>query len=272
MRARNPGSSSTGSTSPNNVRRGSAFDTTVAARSSSPEVSVTPATRPFRTSIRPTSASVRIFAPAARAADASAELNAPSPPRTNLGTPSPVAICMRSTAVLPADRGPSAVPKMPRAAKDCSKRFGLEPLRDEVCHRHRPPAQQPIRVFLSKAAEAVRQLQQRPEVTARRIFDLGRRTRHDGGHERRNASDNRPELGVTVRILPGKLLNARCRRRGVAAQEQTPSIREWREKIWIRIDHLEPVLGETEARSIPLHPAAPREPTWKVDIQDAALQ
>ena len=178
MRARNPGSSSTGSTIPSNVRRGSAFDTTVLAR--------TLLARRQRSLPRhghsghrcgSTSASVRMVTPAARAADASAVVNAPRPPRTNLGTPPPVAICIRRTAVLPADRGPSAVPKMPRAASTArsgsdSNHSETKSAADIGAHRNNRYAS----FFPSpRSRRAIRQ--QCPEVAARRMFDLGRSAR-----------------------------------------------------------------------------------------------
>ena len=77
---------------------------------------MTPVARPSFTWMRRTSALVRISAPAARAAEASAAVSDPRPPRTNRWRPSPEPIRIKSTAALPADRGPDAVPKIPPAA------------------------------------------------------------------------------------------------------------------------------------------------------------
>ena len=63
------------------MTRGSALESTAPASISSPEASVTPVARPPRTSMRATSASVRISAPCARAAEAIARLTPPVPPR-----------------------------------------------------------------------------------------------------------------------------------------------------------------------------------------------
>ena len=62
---------------------------------------------------------VRISTPALRAASARARVSEPSPPRGNAAEPTGLASAAarrRRTAVQPADHGPSAVPKMPRAA------------------------------------------------------------------------------------------------------------------------------------------------------------
>jgi len=64
------------------VVRGCAPDTTSAASIRSPDSSVTPVTRPSRTSIERTGASVLMVAPAASALRASAWEIAPMPPRT----------------------------------------------------------------------------------------------------------------------------------------------------------------------------------------------
>ena len=65
------------------MRRGSALDNTRLARISSPLASATPVARPFSTSTCATGASVRISAPAARAAAAIASLTEPLPPFAN---------------------------------------------------------------------------------------------------------------------------------------------------------------------------------------------
>ena len=111
------GPSSIGSQS-SRVRLGSAADTTSVASTSVPSTSVTPTTRPARERIAVTSASVRISAPAARAAEASASASAPVPPRANVAVPaappSVPAESFRNTAAVPADHGPQAVYCTPR--------------------------------------------------------------------------------------------------------------------------------------------------------------
>ena len=65
-----------------NVRCGSAFETTVSASISSPPASTTPTARSPSTLTDSTSASVRIVAPASRAASAMASVTLPIPPST----------------------------------------------------------------------------------------------------------------------------------------------------------------------------------------------
>ena len=82
--ARTPRISSSGSsfssTRSRKVRRGSRLEDTTFACSSSPLARATPVTRPFLTSTCATGASVRISAPASRAAEAIASATAPVPP------------------------------------------------------------------------------------------------------------------------------------------------------------------------------------------------
>src|SRR2546422_172004 len=80
---RNSGPSSSGSTRCRKVRFGSAFEATTRAWTVSPPSTSTPVTRPSALTMRVTSASVRIVAPASRAAWPSASASAPMPPRTN---------------------------------------------------------------------------------------------------------------------------------------------------------------------------------------------
>ena len=98
---------------------GSALAITARAWISSPVSSTTPVTCPSRARMRVTVAPVRISAPASRAASAMAAVNAPVPPFTITLLPpgaGSTAALSRSTAPVPADHGPCAVPKIPRAA------------------------------------------------------------------------------------------------------------------------------------------------------------
>ena len=118
-RVRNTGSRSPASTRSRNVRPGSALETTAAARSSVPFSSPTATARPSATRIRDTGASVRISAPASRAASAIARINVPGPPLTVTLLPpgaGSTAALRSITAPVPADQGPCTVPKIPRAA------------------------------------------------------------------------------------------------------------------------------------------------------------
>ena len=135
------------------------------AASSSPDASVTPVARPIPSRRcdrrrRPT----RISTPAARAAPASAEVNAPRPPRTSRGLPSPALIRISSTAVLPAERGPSAVPKMPPAAM--AARNGSDSNHSDTKSAADIGAQrkQPVRVFFPKPPESAPHHQHRPQI------------------------------------------------------------------------------------------------------------
>ncbi len=113
------GSSCEGSTRLKKVRLGSAPETTASAAISSPSERTTPVTAPSLMRMCWTSVSVRISVPAAFADSASARVKEPRPPRGNAAEPTGCAsaAARRSrTAVEPADQGPSAVPKMPRAA------------------------------------------------------------------------------------------------------------------------------------------------------------
>ena len=91
----------------------------VLAGISSPDFSTTEIAAPSFTRISATSASVRISAPAAFAADDIACVIAPIPPAAKCAEPagceSPAPRISRTSA-LPADQGPRNVPKMPRAA------------------------------------------------------------------------------------------------------------------------------------------------------------
>ena len=119
IRITNVGSSCPGSISPRKVRFGSAPETTASAAISSPSARTTPVAVPSFTRICATSAFTRISAPALRADSASACVSAPNPPRGKEAEPTgcgSAAARRSSTAVEPADQGPSAVPKIPRAA------------------------------------------------------------------------------------------------------------------------------------------------------------
>ncbi len=112
-RQRSAGPSVTGSTSLVRSCCGSRPDTTAGAVISSPEASATPVTAPSSVVTATTRASVRISAPASRAADASASARADGPPRANTVSPaaplSLPAASASSTCVVPADHGPIAV-------------------------------------------------------------------------------------------------------------------------------------------------------------------
>ena len=103
----------TGSTSVVSSRLGSRPDTTAGAAISSPDASATPVTAPSRVVTATTFGPVRISAPAARAAEASASDSADGPPFANTvspaAPPSLPAASASSTAVVPADHGPIAV-------------------------------------------------------------------------------------------------------------------------------------------------------------------
>ena len=73
------------------MRLGSALESTTPADSSLPSASSTCVARPFAVTIRSTSASQRISAPASRAASAISRVTSPMPPRTNpqVRTPPP---------------------------------------------------------------------------------------------------------------------------------------------------------------------------------------
>ena len=125
MRTRKLGSSSTGSTKPRNVRFGSAFEITARAPISRPSSRTTPEARPSRTITRATDAPVRISAPASVAASAMARVSAPGPPLTVMLLPpgaGSTAAFSSNAAPVPADQGPCATPKMPRAATAACRR------------------------------------------------------------------------------------------------------------------------------------------------------
>ena len=93
------------------MRLGSAFESTVGARSSSPPASRTPDTRPSSAAIRSTSAPSTTSAPASRAASCRCAVTCPIPPRTNpqLVPPSALAACSWSSAyAVPGVEGPPA--------------------------------------------------------------------------------------------------------------------------------------------------------------------
>ncbi len=99
---------------------GSSPDTTAGAAISSPDASATPVTAPSRVVTATTFDPVRISAPAARAADASASDTADGPPFAKTvspaAPPSLPAESASSTAVEPADQGPMAVYRTARQA------------------------------------------------------------------------------------------------------------------------------------------------------------
>ena len=135
-----PGSSSTGSTRSRKVRRGSAFETTADAGISVPSSSTTPVTRPSRTRTRLTAgAGADLRARASRARSPS-RASAPRAPLDRHAAAAGSRIDRRveeEHGPVPADQGPCAVPKMPRAAMARLQQVGLEPLRDEI---GRPPS------------------------------------------------------------------------------------------------------------------------------------
>ena len=145
MSAAKPAGSSARSSSRRNEIAGCAVVTTQEASISSPLASVTPATAPSRTRIRPTSASVLTVAPNPRAAAAMAAATAPIPPRGNPQAPdcppaSPTWWCSITYAV-PALRGPAQVPmtpdtdSTPRSAslsKYRSSRSAIDPVNSRV--------------------------------------------------------------------------------------------------------------------------------------------
>ncbi len=95
------------------MRLGSAFETTAPAVTSSPFASTTPVAAPSFVWIRVTSAFVRISAPRAFAAAASACVSAPIPPRGSADGPAALAslAAWRMTPrLVPADQGPAKLP------------------------------------------------------------------------------------------------------------------------------------------------------------------
>ena len=141
IRATNVSGSSASSTSPRNVRFGSAFEATSRARSSSP-LGERHARRaaPRRRSCASTSAPVRISAPASRAASAMASVRRPIPPRTNphWRTPPPassLAWSCRSTNAVPGGgrAGHAVVDRVP--AERRLHVLGLEVLGQEPLRR-----------------------------------------------------------------------------------------------------------------------------------------
>ena len=140
-----------------NVRRGSAFETTAPAGIS---VAVRRARRRRRVlrdedRARPR-ASVRISAPAVRAASAIAAASAPGRPDRDAAA----AGTRIGGGVQQQHRAAARRPRTLRRAEDAARgdrrlqQVGLEPLGDEVGDRHRPPAQQPEAVLLAERAEA----------------------------------------------------------------------------------------------------------------------
>src|SRR5207245_7659662 len=71
-------------------------------------------------------------------------------------------------------------PRAERGAKDTARRdsgaqkFSIEPLRNQVGHRHWGPAQQAKHVFLSQTTESPTGLEQIPHVGRARMIDRGR--------------------------------------------------------------------------------------------------
>ncbi len=108
-----------GSTSLSRVRLGSALEIIARAEISSPVLRTTLVAVPSLTRISMTSTPVRISAPAACADLAIACVMAPAPPWASQAEPAgwgSLAARSSRTSVLPADHGPSDVPKTPRAA------------------------------------------------------------------------------------------------------------------------------------------------------------
>ena len=74
----------------------------------------------------------------------------------------------------PADQGPSAVPKMPRAAMTARSRFRFEKFGDEIGDGHGAPAEKIENASLAEAADAATGLEKIPEILGRGLIDGGR--------------------------------------------------------------------------------------------------
>ena len=140
-RRRNSAGSSRAPTNWRNVRRGSTLDSTTSASSSSPVASVTPTARPCLTRMPATGASVRISAPASRAAPAIACEMAPVPPlRKTPRAKRPVDL---AHVVMEQHVGGAGRPHAQERADDARRGHrrlqdvGLEPLIEEVGRAHR---------------------------------------------------------------------------------------------------------------------------------------
>ena len=81
--------------------------------------------------------------------------------------------------MLPAERGPSAVPKIPPAAIAARSGSASNHSDTKSDDRHRRPPQQAVRVLLPQTAEAASRHQHPPEIAVRGALDFRRRGGHD---------------------------------------------------------------------------------------------
>ena len=189
-----------------------------------PSSRTTPVARPSRMLTRATAAPVRISAPASRAACAIARVSAPGPPLivTLLppGTGS-IAALRRSTAPVPADHGPCAVPKIPRAAMAACSRSVSNHSATRSADRHRPPPQQPIAVLPSERAEAPPQLQQVPQLPGSRRAQRRRRAFQQPRRETRRGAPASSRTPDSARRPSARTRGSR--RRCAPCRSRTPA-------------------------------------------------
>ena len=188
MRARNPGSSSTGSINPRSVRRGSAFDTTAFAC----ELLAGCQRDACRAAVLHVDAphfGVRADLGAGRAGRRGERRRQ----RSEAASHEPLAAVARAHPHQQHRRA-AGRSRPERGAENTSGRDGsaqrlrLEPLRHEIGGGHRRPSQQAIRVFLSKAPESAPHHQHRPHIGIRGLLDVGRRVCHHIAGERANST------------------------------------------------------------------------------------
>ena len=209
---------------------GSAFDSTRGARSSSPFASATPVARPFTVMMRSTSASVRISAPASRAASAitsrqPAHAAADEPPRAR-----PAPGLLARVIVQQHERGPrrrragdAVVDRVP--AERGHHVLGLEPLRQELRRRRREQERQVRRgrVRCRSAMRPARASSRRscalrtPRVRRASARSTARPHRRTGRDPPRTARARR-RRGARTAASPRA--SGPCRRRGSSARRR----------------------------------------------------
>src|SRR5229473_501853 len=229
MRSAKVGSSCDGSTSWKKVRLGSRPVTTALAEISSPPARTRLATAPSLTRMLRTSASVRISAPAWRADSASARVKEPRPPWGNEAEPTgcgSAAARKSRTAVEPADQGPNAVPKIPRAATTARMSS----------------------VSKNSAANAAAGFEKIPEILGRGRIDGRRR---DGEKLAKNGEEFREgvgKFGVLAGVFGGEARDAAGGFGVIVVEEEGLAVGRGSEEARIGMEHVALELLELHVR------------------------
>jgi hypothetical protein len=126
---------------------------------------------------------------------------------------------------------------MPRAPIG-AQQLGVEPFRDQIRHRHRPPAQQPEAIFLPEPAKAASDLQEFPHLSCGRRVDVGRRHVEQVRQKRAEPLERPAELCVASRILLREGADRFCRPVDVVRERERATVGGERHEPRVRLQEL----------------------------------